>query len=178
MDQSYWDRVAAFHGHICPGLTIGYKAALYAKELLALTFSEDEEVVCVTENDACGVDAISVVLGCSVGKGNLLFRLRGKQAFSFFNRKSGKSVRLVLKDYPNYPNRGVSKDERQKIMFDMSVEDLFDVKEVPFTLPEGARIFQSIVCEHCGEKTAENYIRIQDGKKLCLDCFHPYSRFV
>lgn len=50
-------------------LTIGYKAALYAKELLDLDFSEDEQVVCISENDACGVDAIQVILGCSVEKG-------------------------------------------------------------------------------------------------------------
>ena len=90
-------RCAEFHGHICPGLTIGFRAAQYAKKLLELTFSEDEDVVCVSENDACGVDAIQVLLGCSAGKGNLLFHMRGKQAFSFYNRKTGKSVRLVLK---------------------------------------------------------------------------------
>ena len=55
--------------------------------------------MCITENDACGVDAIQVLLGCSVGKGNLLFHLRGKQAFSFYNRKTGKAVRLVQGDY-------------------------------------------------------------------------------
>ena len=53
-----WERCVAFHGHECGGLTIGYQAARYAKELLELTFSDDEEVVCITENDACGVDAI------------------------------------------------------------------------------------------------------------------------
>ena len=39
------------------------------------------------ENDACSVDAIQVVLGCSVGKGNLLFHMRGKQAYSFYERR-------------------------------------------------------------------------------------------
>ena len=102
MDENkvLWKKAAAFHGHVCGGLTIGYKAALYAIELLNLTFSDDEEVVCISENDACGCDAIQVILGCSIGKGNLLFHMTGKQAFSFFNRKSGKSVRLVLKEKP------------------------------------------------------------------------------
>ena len=57
-----WERCVAFHGHECGGLTIGYKAALYAMELLNLDFSEDEDVVCICENDACGVDAIQVML--------------------------------------------------------------------------------------------------------------------
>ena len=93
-----WESCVAFHGHSCGGLTIGYKAALYAIELLDIQFSDDEQIVCVSENDACGVDAIQAILGCSVGKGNLLFRLRGKQAFSFYNRETGKAVRLVLRE--------------------------------------------------------------------------------
>ena len=104
-NKELWNKCAAFHGHVCPGLTIGYRAALYAIELLGLTFSEDEDVVCISENDACGVDAIQVILGCSVGKGNLLFHMRGKQAFSFYNRSNGKSVRLVLKPNPREMSR-------------------------------------------------------------------------
>jgi formylmethanofuran dehydrogenase subunit E len=174
-NETLWEKAVAFHGHICGGLTIGYQAALYAKKLLRLSFSEDEEVVCVTENDACGVDAIQVILGCSVGKGNLLFRLRGKQAFSFFNRKTGESIRLVLKE-PS--GKTGSKEEKQKYLFEASPEDLFEVKQVSFELPEEARLFNSVICEECGEKTAENYARLQNGKKLCLDCYSPYSRFM
>lgn len=62
--------------------------------------AEDEEVVCICENDACGVDAIQVMLGCTAGKGNLLFHLTGKQAFNIYERKSGRSVRLVLRKKP------------------------------------------------------------------------------
>ena len=94
-EKELWDKCVAFHGHVCGGLTIGYKAAIYATELMDLCFSDDEQVVCISENDACGVDAIQVVLGCSVGKGNLLFHIRGKQAFSFYNRKTGKSIRYT-----------------------------------------------------------------------------------
>ncbi len=39
-----------------------------------------------------------------------------------------------------------------------------------------ARIFNSVVCESCGENTAEHKMRLQDGKKVCLDCFKDYSR--
>lgn len=64
-----WETCVQFHGHACGGLTIGYKAACYAAELLELSFSGDEQVVCIAENDACGVDAIQALLGCSIGKG-------------------------------------------------------------------------------------------------------------
>ena len=168
-----WEKCVAFHGHECGGLTIGYKAAIYAEKLLDLTFSEDEDVVCISENDACGVDAIQVLLGCSVGKGNLLFHMRGKQAFSFYNRKTGKSVRLVLREKP----KGMTREESFAYYQKTEPEDMFDVKETTICLPEEARIFDSYQCECCKEMTGANWIRIAGGKKLCLDCYKTYDRF-
>lgn len=174
MDKNaLWDRCAAFHGHVCGGLTIGYKAALCAAELLGLAFSPDEDVVCITENDACGVDAIQVLLGCSVGKGNLLFHMTGKSAYSFYNRATGGSVRLVLKPLP----AGMSREESLAYLTAASPDALFDVKPVKIPLPERARIFDSYACEACGETAGANWIRIQEGRKLCLDCAVSYNRF-
>lgn len=172
-EQALWDACVAFHGHACGGLTIGYKAALYAMDLLGLTRSEDEAVVCITENDACGVDAIQVLLGCSVGKGNLLFHLRGKQAFSFYERRSGRSVRLVLRPTPDT----LSKEEKFRYLQSKAPAELFDVKETVLSLPENARLFASKPCSCCGELTAESMLRLEGGKLVCLDCYHPYHRF-
>ena len=108
-----WEECVAFHGHSCPGLTIGYKAALYAIRLLDLSFSEDEEVVCISENDACCVDAIQIMLGCTAGKGNLLFHMTGKMAFTFLNRETGKSVRILLKPQPSGETRNEKFDRMQ-----------------------------------------------------------------
>ena len=168
-----WEKCVAFHGHECGGLTIGYQAALYAIQLLELAFSEDEQVVCISENDACGVDAIQVILGCSVGKGNLLFHMTGKQAFSFYNRITGKSVRLVLKKKPE----AMTKEESFAYYQSLEPKDMFDVKETKLTLPEEARLFDSYICECCGETTGANWIRLQGGKKLCIDCYASYNRF-
>ena len=168
-----WQDCVNFHGHECGGLTIGYKASLYAAQLLELTFSTDEQVVCISENDACGVDAVQVMLGCSIGKGNLLFHMRGKQAFTFFNRKSGKSVRLVLKPKPE----GMTKEESFAYYQACLPEEMFEVKEATLTLPEAARLFDSYVCDCCGEVTGANWIRLAAGKKLCLDCYESYNRF-
>ncbi len=172
-NKALWEKCAAFHGHVCGGLTIGYKAVLYAVELLELSFSQDEQVVCVSENDACGVDAIQVILGCTVGKGNLLFHMRGKQAFSFYNRKTGKSVRLVLKPNPGPMTR------QESFAYYQSCEpaQMFDVKPTVISLPETARLFDSYVCDCCGETTGANWIRLAGGKKLCLDCCADYDRF-
>lgn len=167
-----WERAVDFHGHSCGGLMIGYKVSLYAMELLELDFSDDEEIVCVAENDACGIDAVQAILGCSVGKGNLLFRLRGKQAFSFYNRKTGKSVRLVLKETTDMP-----REEKFAYMQKTDPKELFEVKETTIALPESARIFQSYHCDVCGERTMESMLRLEGEKKVCLDCYQSYSRF-
>ena len=168
-----WQDCVAFHGHGCGGLTIGYKASLYAAQLLDLEFSDDEQVVCITENDACGVDAVQVMLGCSIGKGNLLFHMRGKQAFSFYNRKTGKSVRLVLKPKPE----GMTKEESFAYFQACDPKDMFAVKQTTIRLPETAKLFDSYTCDCCGEVTGTNWIRLAGDKKLCLDCYETYDRF-
>ena len=54
---------------------------------------------------------------------------------------------------------------------------MFTVKETKITLPEQARLFDSYVCECCGETAGANWIRLADGKKLCVDCYSKYDRF-
>lgn len=168
-----WERCRIFHGHECKGLLSGFLASLYAIQLLGLEFSEDEEIVCISECDACSVDAIQVMLGCTIGKGNLLFHMTGKTAFSFYDRKTGKSIRLVLTgQIPDF--KGVEMAEYCK---ENPPSTLFTVKETKISLPERARIFDSYICENCGEKTGANWIHIQEGKKLCPDCAMKYDRF-
>lgn len=171
--EDLWKKAVDFHGHVCPGLAIGFRAALYAMDLLDLKFSEDEDLVCVAENDACGVDAIQVLLGCSLGKGNLLFHMRGKQAWSFYDRASGKSLRLVLKNL----DRDMTREEAYDYYQTAASEDLFKVMETKIPLPEKAQIFSSYICDSCGEKTGEKWIRLRGEEKLCLDCYEDYNRF-
>ena len=174
-NKGLWEKCVAFHGHECGGLTIGYKAALYAGKLLGLEDSmekQDEEIVCISENDACGVDAVQVLLGCSIGKGNLLFHMTGKQAFSFYRRKTGESVRLVLKK-----KEKMSREQSFAYYQQCEPEEMFDVKETKIQVPERAVLFDTYVCDGCGELTGANWIHLQGGKHLCTDCCHKYDRF-
>lgn len=172
MNKVLWSKCVDFHGHECPGLAIGYRACEIAKEKMDLQFSVDEELVCVTENDACGVDAVQYITGCTLGKGNLIYKDTGKMAFSFFSRRTGESIRLVLKRSKNEMTR----DERQQYILEAPDEEVFDIKKPSFDLPEKARIFNTIICENCHEGAPEHKIRINGGKKLCLDCAKDYSR--
>ncbi len=65
------------------------------------TRAMDEELVAIVENDACGVDAVQVLTGCTFGKGNFIFYDYGKMAFTFFSRKTGKGVRLAPRPRPD-----------------------------------------------------------------------------
>lgn len=172
MHGERWRKCVDFHGHSCPGLAIGFQAAMAARELLGIEGSEDEEVVCVTENDACGVDAIQVLTGCTLGKGNLIYRPAGKQAFSFFRRDDGEALRLVLKrrEWP------AEREERRKAMLGADAVELFSVQSPHYQLPERAQIFQTVPCEDCREGTAEPYVRLVEGRKLCTDCAQEYTR--
>lgn len=174
MSEREWKKAVAFHGHECPGLAIGVKACEAARHYLEVCFSEDEQLVCVTENDACCVDAIQVLAGCSIGKGNLIYRQRGKMAFSFFNRNDGRKVRLVLKS--SFSRDGADRAAVQAAILRAKPEELFDFKEPSFVVPATARLFNSLICDKCGESAMEQLMRIADGGKVCLDCFDDYSR--
>ena len=95
MDNANWDKCVAFHGHQCPGLALGVRLCDYVRERLGLGFSPDEELVCIAETDACPLDAVQVLLGCTFGKGNLLYTPTGKSAYTFYSRATGQGVRVV-----------------------------------------------------------------------------------
>lgn len=170
--EELWKKCADFHGHECGGLAVGFRAALYAMELLKIDGrSKDEEIVCISENDACGVDAIQILLGCTAGKGNLIFDMQGKQAFSFFSRGSGNGIRLMLRRTPDKTS-----DERLEWLMDGDFHEMFDVKPVQRPLPEKARIFKTYICSKCGEPVAESHVHLENGETVCGKCYSAYSR--
>ena len=174
MTQEYWNKAKAFHGHECPGLAIGVKVCEAVVEKMGVSPAPalDEELVCIAENDACGVDAVQALMGCTIGKGNLIYKGTGKQAFTFIDRDGGKAMRFYLKA----KNNGMERSQYQEYLLSAPVDDLFECSKVDITPPERARIFSSITCDKCGESAAEHKIRLQEGKQVCLDCFQEYSR--
>jgi len=197
--KSYNDAVA-FHGHACPGLALGYRAAEYAMAAIRAGRSDDEELVCIVENDACGVDAIQAVAGCSVGKGNLILHDLGKHAYTFIDRKHNRAIRLVQKPEPVLQRIDpVASDFREKVMggtatsaeqrefyerqtkvidkiLKLPIEELFIIKEVKPEIPVRAKIFASVKCASCGEMVAEHRARVRDGKFICIPCAGEYGR--
>lgn len=175
MNKKLWNKCVEFHGHACGGLASGYRAAEIASEWLGFPLERtgDEDIVCVAENDACGVDCIQCLLSCTVGKGNMILRPRGKAAYSFFDRNTGKSIRLVMK---SFDRDSMTREEAMDFILNAPAEDVFEIKTPGFELPERARLFSSKVCECCGESAREDMVRFQEGKVVCLDCFRDYGR--
>lgn len=173
MNKMLWEKAVEFHGHECPGVAIGVKACEAAMEKMGIGISDDEKIVCVTENDACGVDAVQAILSCTIGKGNLIYHDTGKQAFSFFNRTDGKKMRVCLKPGQN---KGMDRAQWKEYLLNAPVDEIFTFSEPEFELPERARLFNTIVCEICGEGAPEHKMHIQEGKTVCADCFKSYSR--
>ena len=193
-----FDKVTKFHGHVCPGTAIGYRAAEIAINELKLVQSLDEELLAIVENDSCSVDAIQVVTGCTMGKGNLIFKDHGKHVYTFINRGTGESLRLSLNksinemdsEFDKLRDNAFSisaspedklefeklKDQTSQIILDMSDEDLFKIERIKVDIPEEARIFQSIRCAKCGELVAEHRARVENGELVCIPCFDEYSR--
>jgi len=182
-DKTLLDRAIAFHGHFCPGLLIGYRAALIGLRELGVERAQDEELVTIAETDACGLDAVQVLTGCTMGKGNLILRDWGKQVFTFGRRSDGRMVRVALrygvlnreedKALPDAERRQRARDRMQE----MSDEELYDVRWVDAPLPEMARIFKSVQCSQCGEGVMEPRAHLRDGQPVCPECYgEVYTR--
>jgi formylmethanofuran dehydrogenase subunit E len=184
-------RCVDFHGHVCPGLAIGYAAVKAGSPMLKLGASPDEEVVAIVENDSCAVDAVQVLLGCTFGKGNLVFRDWGKQVFTFFDRATGRAVRASFTGaIPGRDERHALKQridagdatEQEKRRFDelreLAVTALvdsdprtfFEVREVEVIVPPLARIVTASPCERCGELTMDSRLVPKGGHLICSGC--------
>lgn len=174
MDEKLWNECIMFHGHACPGLAMGFRASEAAAEELGIPLEkvQDEDIVCVAENDSCGVDAVQVLFSCTAGKGNLLFRTVGKQAYSFFDRKSGKNVRVLI----DGEFGDMDRETFMEHILTAPRDEVLKIKVPGFGIPETAKMFYSLRCESCGELVREDKIRLQDGMQVCMDCFKDYSR--
>ena len=190
--QDDFQKCIDFHGHLCPGLSMGYRASLAGMEWLRANRASDEEIVAIVETDACCADAIQVITGCTFGKGNFFYKDHGKIAFTFLNRESGKGVRIALKldtvpgnqhhtnliqkiqaDTATESEREEFKKLHEKRSFEIleiPIEDLFNVKEVNIELPPKAKIEASKPCNRCGEPTMQSKLSDVAGLLICKNC--------
>ena len=186
-------RCVEFHGHICPGLVYGYLVAKEAIKLMKLRRSVDEEVVAICENDSCAIDALQVLLGTVAGKGNLIIKDYGKNAYTVLSRSQRQAYRFSRKTHYEYKGKDksvfdrldaviaagkASEDDRRNLkrlkvkdLLAQSFEQIFTTMQVPFDEPLYAQLAPSEPCAICDEMTmAAKMMKLSDGRKACIPC--------
>lgn len=182
-----------FHGHICPGLLIGVRAAEFAQKHLDVSQDYDEELLAIIETDSCGVDAIQSILGCTFGKGNLIFNDYGKNVYTIASRDKNRAVRIAQKYGAtsfreserfrelNRKQTLSQEEEAEKenltgILFEkimtMPLEDLFTWEDVELEMPGKAQIYGTCQCAVCGEGVMETRTRQTETGILCIPCYN------
>ncbi|MBP1699419.1 MAG: fwdE [Deltaproteobacteria bacterium] len=192
LSKEDFNQCVKFHGHLCPGLAIGFRAAQVLMKRLGVRKAPDEELVVMVETDACGADAIQVMTGCTFGKGNFIFKNYGKHAFSLMDRKRGTGVRVCLRPdifkndaeflllFERVQNEEASpvelerfgqlQMEKTKKILDGDSDFLFKIEEISPDIPAKARVIESGICDLCGEPTKRDLLLQRDGKQICILC--------
>lgn len=182
------------HGHYCPGLAMGVKAAARAVKELGVKSTGMEEIVAITEINNCFTDAVQMVTGCSLGNNALIYRDYGKTAFTLAKR-TGEGIRIstfydrvrrerssevgelwekvVVKRQGNEEERlrltDLWRDYSFKVL-KIPDEEVLNIQKVNIRVPSYARVFANAKCALCGEDIMEPRVRLKDGKTVCLPC--------
>jgi formylmethanofuran dehydrogenase subunit E len=198
LDISDIEGTRRFHGHSCPGLAIGIRAAEVALQEID-PHATDEEVVAIVETDMCGVDAIQYLTGCTFGKGNLIHRDYGKSAFTFIRRSDGKAIRIAVRPdareapdpeqealYERVRQGEATAADQQRVqalrqariqdIMERPLAELFTVQPVDPVVPTRAPLHQSLACDGCGEQVMETRVRLLEGARYCIPCFETRTQ--
>lgn len=183
-----------FHGHRCPFMPIGYRMGTLAMEKLGVGKSFDHQMHVFSEMgvghpQGCMQDGIMSATGATFGK-NMIDRLNyGKVAAIFWYPGKKDAVRIFLKnefqdklaphEFFKYRKQGIEPSEIPEnvrldiinIVLNASEDELFNVtvlKDFNYMPVKGS--FNKAKCEVCDEYVFERYLRVKDGKKVCISC--------
>lgn len=189
--QTPWEKTLEFHGKVCPGLVVGFRAAEAGMRELGVEAPGSVDVVAIVENQGCGADAVQVVTGCTFGKGSLIFHDYGKQVYTFIRRDTGQAMRVacrmeafarggVLKDLYEAWRQAPTADSERALdrkreqmadqLMEMPEAELLDIRPVQVPAPTRPGMENTLRCSCCGEEVAENRTRTVAGQTVCLPC--------
>jgi formylmethanofuran dehydrogenase subunit E len=198
MKSELLNKMFEFHGHKCWASALGLRAGLFALEKLGVERAKAKELYIILETGyhhgaGCFGDGVQFATGCTLGKGNLIRRPRGKLAFTLIDPKQGKEIRLCFnpkigekigasnfmkKRAAGVPPHEIPEEavlEVINLVLDSPIEEVLligEVKESHFESP--VEVMGLEVCEICKEPVAKAYVRIIGGgqsiKKVCIDC--------
>ncbi len=188
------------HGHFCPFLAIGVKAAARAVTELNTRSTGMEEVIAIIETNNCFADGVQFVTGCTLGNNALFYRDYGKVIFTLAHR-TGDAVRIAIKVNVDFlrqkdpeavalflkvvkERRGTTAEKKEqkqqwaKLAFnllELPDESIFSITTPHIDIPGFSKIFPSIKCARCGELIMETHARFHNSQPACIPCAgQPY----
>ncbi|AHF96565.1 MAG: FmdE family protein [Desulfurella sp.] len=190
----------AIHGHVCGGMPLGFIAGEAALKALGVEREQNMDKFVILESGdnhaaGCFADGVQFSTGATFGKGLMKKDPKGKFAFLLIDKLTKKAVHVRIKNevIKNAFNSPFITEFRKKGIkpSDIPSEIAFEMLKKPFNTPVGELIeikgpfeydffeppatFNLVECEVCGQLCAENYARIENSKKVCLECF-TYSK--
>ena len=182
-----------FHGHRCPFMPLGYRMGKLAMQHLGVEREKDHGFFVFPEigeghPQTCMADGLQAATGATYGKVVMAKTFYGKLAVTFFH-PGNEAVRYALKpefvdamgklEFFTYRKRGVEPSEipatvtSEVIDWTTAQPDdaVFKIEQKPefrFTPAKGS--FSKTLCTGCGEYVFERYLRMKDGKPVCIPC--------
>ncbi len=187
---------ARMHGHFCPGLAMGVMMATRAMQLMRNNSDGLEDLLAIVETNNCITDGIQYVTGCSFGNNGLIFKDIGKTAFTLA-RRDGKGHRIAARaDAKEYMKQAspLFSESYQKVVAEnnrnedevvkfkiagiekafatlaLDFDKLFTTEAVIVQIPAYAPVYESIICDRCGEPVMASRIINQNQRSLCMTC--------
>ncbi len=183
-----------FHGHRCPFMPIGFRMGIKALEKLGVKKSLNHEMHVFSEMgvghpQGCMQDGIMSATGATFGKGMIERMNYGKVAAIFWYPGKKDAVRIFLRnefqdklaphEFFKYRKQGIEPTQIPEeirhdiinIVLNTTDEELFDITILPeFKYIPVKGSFNKAKCEICDEYTFERYLRVKNGKKVCISC--------
>ncbi|GAB4457141.1 MAG: FmdE family protein [Bacteroidales bacterium] len=183
-----------FHGHKCPFMPIGYRMGNLALQKLGVERCKDHEMHVFSEMgvghpQGCMQDGIMAATGATFGKGMMDKLYYGKIAATFWYPGIKGTVRFSLRnefqdklaphEFFKYRKQGIEPSQIPNevcediinVVLTASEEELFSVTMLPdFEYKPVKGSFAKAICDVCGEYVFERYLRLKDGKQVCIPC--------
>jgi formylmethanofuran dehydrogenase subunit E len=178
--ESLIQKAREFHGEVCAGIILGTRMTIIGMRELGMNpMEKNRNLIVYVEIDRCVADAIQAITGCSLGHRTLKYRPYGKFAATFFDLQTGKAVRVSVLEKKRTEKTGKeAMKEAVMILRDAPESDLFRIKWVHLTIPEGdmpGMPKQKARCSKCNEMILDNKEVVQEGVILCGNCAeNPY----
>ncbi|MEA4957909.1 hypothetical protein SDC9_29521 [bioreactor metagenome] len=169
------EKAKVFHGEICGGVLTGTKMAIYAIEEFNLNFNEkNPELISIVEIDRCVYDAVQAITQGSTGTKSVKLIDYGKFAITFYNKETGKAIRLTDVDASSSNDTGETIDERIERYKNTPAQELFKIENVNVYFDENNLPGMPTIkkrCSVCNEVVLDNKHSLINGKPICQSCF-------